>query len=466
MTDRSVEADMATQRQPKHRGLTILEVLISIGVAAVGLLGALALIPLATNLAQQGLDSDAKATLGTSSVATFEIYAMNRPDRWLYADSTTVQDSSSYSYPPYIPPLQGFVIDPRFVNRHQLTSGGVSTRNSAIFPYVIDRQANGEPAGPSTALVGNEIGRRLYRVSLSNVQGALNADAVFSTADDLVFQSGSSEESPRPIYDYSPGLDGEWGVQNTDDDNDGFVDNPSEAGFPGSDDFELRRQARGEMSWIAMVVPEIVDRGRDVAWGTAGLDDDGDGNTDDISEYLNPASDDRSVRVYTLYIIVMADRDVAFVQSTDSERIAAVAQFYGGGDIRIEADEATEGGRLADVEVNEGDWVMLTKMMAVDSDTPDGLATTDIVQPVVAWYRVIRSADPVITGTAAAGDRVFARDITLEGPGWNPDQTPDPRTVTSHRLLTGSVSNYETQVVVMPDVVAVYQKTIKLDLSN
>jgi prepilin-type N-terminal cleavage/methylation domain-containing protein len=46
-------------------------------------------------------------------------------------------------------------------------------------------------------------------------------------------------EVGSPVTPYMPGPDGKWGVAGTDDDNDGFADGASEAGFPGSDDVLL-----------------------------------------------------------------------------------------------------------------------------------------------------------------------------------------------------------------------------------
>src|SRR4029434_8854519 len=49
-----------------------------------------------------------------------------------------------------------------------------------------------------------------------------------------------------PGYTEFPGPDGAWGVKGVDDDGDGIVDNVTEAGWPGSDDIVPpgRRQAR------------------------------------------------------------------------------------------------------------------------------------------------------------------------------------------------------------------------------
>jgi hypothetical protein len=73
---------------------------------------------------------------------------------------------------------------------------------------------------------------------------------------------------------YGPGPDGAPGVSGTDDDLDGTIDNPSELGWPGSDDTITG------------------NTGLDGRFGASGADDDGDGTTDNPSELGWPGSDD------------------------------------------------------------------------------------------------------------------------------------------------------------------------------
>lgn len=102
---------------------------------------------------------------------------------------------------------------------------------------------------------------------------------------------------------------------------------------------------------------------------------------------------------------------------------------YRGGDVVI------SGTTPESVEVRTGNWVMLSGAM------PSGLAYH-------RWYRVA-SADPESSGTAIPG--VWTRNITLQGSDW-PIGASGP---------TGSMAN--PQVTIVRNVVAVFEKTVRLD---
>lgn len=72
------------QRRLRVRGgLTIIEVLMAIGVAIIGLFGVWALIPIAGQKAQRALLEDDKAMLGRSAFREFEVRGARQSDTWL-----------------------------------------------------------------------------------------------------------------------------------------------------------------------------------------------------------------------------------------------------------------------------------------------------------------------------------------------------------------------------------------------
>src|SRR5687767_325029 len=75
------EVALATRHSPATRGFTLMEVLISIGVAAIGILGVLTLLPLAQHQAHQGLQEDRKALAGREGFQNFLVLECNRPQR-------------------------------------------------------------------------------------------------------------------------------------------------------------------------------------------------------------------------------------------------------------------------------------------------------------------------------------------------------------------------------------------------
>src|SRR5262245_10263391 len=72
-----------------RRGVSILEVLFAIMVTSIGLLGAIALFPVASSQARKAKINDEVANIGRSAVHTFDAMGMRRPDWWYYWDTTS-----------------------------------------------------------------------------------------------------------------------------------------------------------------------------------------------------------------------------------------------------------------------------------------------------------------------------------------------------------------------------------------
>ena len=67
-----------------RHGVTLMEVLISIAVVAIGLLGVVALIPVGGQQAQTGARNDRQARLGRRTFREFKVRGMNSVnDNWL-----------------------------------------------------------------------------------------------------------------------------------------------------------------------------------------------------------------------------------------------------------------------------------------------------------------------------------------------------------------------------------------------
>ena len=64
------------------RGVTVLEVLIAIGVAAVGLLGVILLVPLADHQMNRGLTLERANQVGANAFREFEVHGMHNPSNW------------------------------------------------------------------------------------------------------------------------------------------------------------------------------------------------------------------------------------------------------------------------------------------------------------------------------------------------------------------------------------------------
>jgi hypothetical protein len=66
----------------RRHGITLMEVLISIAVVAIGLLGVVSLIPVGGQQAQTGARNDRKASVGRRSFREFNVRAMNTANNW------------------------------------------------------------------------------------------------------------------------------------------------------------------------------------------------------------------------------------------------------------------------------------------------------------------------------------------------------------------------------------------------
>lgn len=179
----------------KHRGVSLLEVLVAIGVTAIGLLGVMTLIPLGGAQARQGQIYDRSVVVGESAMAEVRARQMVYSPRWIKADGTA---------PTQLP----VCIDPRGV------AAGLG------------------PAFPQTAL--HPQIPQMTRVSLrvdanSNTPlSAAAADYIFTSMDDL--SVGEPRDRSLPPLQL-------WSIAGDATDSSNFV----------------RRQFKGSMTWMVTV---------------------------------------------------------------------------------------------------------------------------------------------------------------------------------------------------------------------
>lgn len=388
------------------RGVSLLEVLFSIGIVAVGLLGVLIIVPLAGSRSAQGMIADGADRLGRNAVRLFDIHHMRQPNMWTRFNTTGqqyqaygVQHSGTdrYTYlwqPDASTRLQAraFCIDPLFIANEKALATTNSTNMLAetqYFPYY-------QPGHLS--FLNASLDARLDRISLRTMPNGATAMSieqavsVFMGEDDLVLNL------------------------------------PLDRSLPPEQKFDssaAKRQFEGTFSWLATLVP---------AYAT-------------LRDATNMLPDR-----YVLSIVVFHRRDLSLTSSggsssePDNERLVAVSQFhsegYGGGDVELQ----TRGNRPAsDLAVKEGEWVMLSAMVNIAQ-----ASASAIVVPTFRWYRVM-ATDAVI------GTGPYTRNVTLQGFDWNDvlelsQLTPARATPTQATLLNG--------------VVAVYEKTIHLETSS
>ncbi len=393
-------------RHANHRvaahGVTLIEVLFSMGIISVGLLGVLLIVPLAGLRTARGTIADGADRMGRNAIREFDVREMRQPNVWTRLN-TLVNPQTYVQYPaaatvanPNPPPghplisSRSFCIDPLFIATYRENAIAAGTNvpvETEFFPYYAMTNVNTET--------------RMQRVSLRNFPSGpdgMSVDQaydVFSSGDDLVFDL-PDDLSALPIQNFSSNV--------------------------------TKRQSEGQFSWIATLTPKqdtLID-GSTLAQ-----------NTD----------------LYLLSIVVFHRRDTSMTmqngdpleEGPDNERLVEVASFdgagYAGGDVllrtisRTTPINGTAQHYAQDLEVREGQWVMLSAKV------------TTAAYPLhfFRWYRVV-SADGGIDGNGP-----YTRNVTLQGPDWN---------------VIAATPNTLTQCTLLNNVVAVYEKTIRLETSS
>jgi type II secretory pathway pseudopilin PulG len=395
---------LTAHRRQHRRGITLLEVMISIGIVAISIFGLLALLPVAGQQAERGLVNDRAAAAGRNAVAEFHAREMARLEvqggnvyasHWCNGGSSALfplfQNLSYCIDPMYVtrrvaqgnfnPPYNGFP-DVSGVNQMQrvnLRAGEWPPRQVVVPDFNFDPSAS-KPVGyfvPNNfhyvpASVPNNI-------AAVNAMRQLQADYIFTAHDDLVFNRNEGQPGsaavPLPIQQMAS-----QGVRQTD----------------------------GAFNWMATLVPK---------------------SPQDRSEYI-------------LSIVVFHDRPINQVPHMSHDRVVQIndgsgsapnTNFYsqgvGGGDVRI---TPRTGRPITDVEVRRGQWVLLTPSTKVS---------------YFRWYRVIEADYQ----TDAGG----GRPITLQGEDW-----PMAPGWVVPALRQGFSFPY---VIIPPNVVAVFSRSVRFE---
>lgn len=416
-----------------RRAVTILEVLFAILVTTIGLLGAIAIFPVASAQARKGRQNDIVAVAADSIAHQFDTQYMRRPDQW-FAWSTVPINGNPPGYYPVplllnsgaITPGLSYCIDPRFVS----VNAGNPTTNAFVFFPAVPRLNAADVSEP-----------RMLRINLrafpaaASVMSRFQADQVFAIEDELVYErpgvnSVNSDNALPAFQNYNKILDVNSGNM-----------------------VASRRQEAGDLTWMATVVPKL--------------------NRD--SGIVTPTD------LFTLSIVVFLKRspdlllDGRNTAASPSEHTATeqrgfvlgphpfngnstVGDFHaagiGGGEVTISVrtdvvtsptdtnpyDNTNHDEVLT--QLNRGSWVMLAQKTSNNTAFNGNC--------IYSWYRV-SDAEETQRAVTIGGFAFLQRDVTLVGPDWqlldlDNDGNADPAEVT-----------------IIPGVIAVYERTIRLE---
>jgi hypothetical protein len=422
-----------------RRGNSIVEVLFAILIATIGLLGAVAVFPVANATARRGQVNDATAAAARDAVHVVDSRGMRRPDMWGAWDrfSTTTPINSKFVKVKSLsvnPPVGTAVcIDPRFiaVNMQNSKTANLELTGwaTSYFPYygppTLLPPANPTPTNPPTPPI-SPTDPRMLRVTLDGLASRTNsagialtygmwplmAESVFSVEDDLTILRSTDRSQPATqVFDYFP----------------------LATGLPSTT--ASRRLSNGHMSWMATLVPKI-----------------------DL--YANLNTDE-----YVLSIVVFYDRPADMtVGDQYHERVVYAAFPPGadgstGGEVLLHwnysATPTSASNEVAAkiLKVRSNDWLLLSGFQFYTV----GLKTFSF--PRFQWYRVTHcDHEPTYVApslqpqfAATPGYEVYA---TLMGQDWDPNVG----------LYSGvAVAAQVQQAALITGVVGVYEKTVRLD---
>lgn len=195
----------------KSRGVTLLEVLISIGITSIGLLGVLSLIPLAGAQARKGQVSERAAVIGNAAISELRTRGGMNPQRWSKRDGSAPIDLARQ-----LP--RAFCIDP-------ITVAADTTNAYGAFPVLAAAQAKME--------------RITLRNPLNNQPlDGLFANMIFQSQDDLSL--GEQTRDANGVVDRTLAPYQLWAPLDS---------AANKTATP------VRRQFDGNMSWMATIVP-------------------------------------------------------------------------------------------------------------------------------------------------------------------------------------------------------------------
>ena len=390
-------------------GVTLTEVLISMAILAIGLLGAAAMFPVGGYFMQKGEIADRGAAIAQAAFADLVARGDLHPDNW------QVWNAGNYR------PMGDYMRERMMAHSGALNVAELMNQDAG-FVYVIDPlgTAGGFRSGTinRTALSFAPAGTQIPDDSLVDALAEDQKWATFSqswpvrrmcTPSVVLGGTVPSETVAQSIYSSSDDL--AFSVDNEDVPTQQRVVGPRDA--DGNPTSAFARESRGDYSWMAMVAPTTSGAREALAL--------------DPSAYYF----DVSVIVFFKRAINSIDTSEALVNGN------IVSTGTGGGEILLNSagiDDAFE-------DLRQGQWVMVSGPHP--NSTPE--------QPLFfsQWYRVLvidDEPDNSTVGAATFNNGETQRRIGLRGPDW------------PWKNVGGVV-----RVGLFPGAVAVHSKTMRLE---
>ena len=476
----------------RRGGISLLEVLISVFVLSMGLLGVAAMIPLGKIAILKAAIADRSASCGVAGLHEARVRGMLNPNMWVdvLESGATPQAIVQNGW---LDARQSFAIDPLFVAANPADLSNLPTLPPLLgggpdnlclerikrFPFA---PGDYSPSARFPQMYIPEVTMR--RVTLNHITyptGSVIGDwlenqrivstGIFTWSDDVVFPVPDDEaERPRQMM-----LCRNGGVSFS-------AEFPTRAhelpATPQSADYN------GNFSWMITVTPAARapdDGSYDPTGGASGNDPLTGGPT-----YPHPASFAASYGAYTVSVIVFHKRDLTppwapgEIEKPGERTCTAnfIGGGYGGGDVLLTVPglgQTAPIDRAEFLDVRKGQWLM---MMGTQIDTALPPANPGFVPPVgryvFKWYRVVS------VGDIEENPPHYQRFVTLAGPDWYmqdpvPGQhvswcmrDPNPVAVNGqpyfpHIDVDGNGTFADAQAALFTGVVGVYTTTVEVN---
>ena len=419
-------------RGPLRRGISLTEVLLSMGVMVIGLLSVAAVFPVGGSYMAAGDQFDSAAMVGQAAFSDLVTRGWLNPLNWRDGSGQVPN-----------PPGTGF-LDYSAMPQRRPTAFVIDPLGAAAFTEAFVDSGIGNANAVLTFPAGGDLTWPVRRITFANL--ILNSNGTFSvhpsrpwmpsavaqvlshSRDDLAIEIPEGGDQP-PVQQWE-----QW----------------NRGGVPQS----LARNWKGDYSWLATISPTTVDAAHSLVAPA--------GNT-----VANIPPNSYSQHSFDVSVAVFRKRDLS--DATASERLVrcrVISFGSGGGAVQFEQLPGQPLGRALE-RLRPGHWVPIitssTNNPALIGTPPPagslahgihaGTGTRLGDLPRVIWYRLLDIDNIARDGVHLANENQFDNtapfvNATLAGPDW-PQFRPDET-----RVLPAAI---------VPGVVAVYTRTQRLE---
>ena len=454
---------MKNQRINQSSGVTIIEVLFSIGIIVTGLLGVAGLIMVAGTQMTQGLEADTMSNVGLNAIAEFETREMGRPDNLLWYNPRVSYFTPLLANNFYCRGLDGEWGRADFDDDNNGATDDISEAG-LLYDQGPDGQWGREPDLPEFD-GDDDLNGTIDDISEAGWPGS---DDIYQPAvDDIpspsfcidpffIAQQIDDNNLTSPAVSYFPGISIPAGnpdqivqmLRVTLKNNNPGAPYPMELLqsreiFLAKDDLSISKPTSAtelpQQTWIETQAGKYVKRlnAVETSWMATLTPNRNRINLPTSISPLEPTDQ------YLFSIVIFNNRFINYIDpntAPEKERLLNIEflnEGFGGGEVRLSHTDP------AALELKHSDWVMLS------ADSKSGSC--------FRWYRISYIEDKTPNGQINSNGEYY-REATLKGPDWSrPEWHPTRVPPNQYR---------KTYVTYIPRVIGVFEKTIRLESTS